>query len=273
VFFNQEHLERHPDDYTITSHGRRAVQEWLHFVCPSRESYRAAFLRDLRACLSRVSPEIVSFDFIRHFVVWEAVRLDGSPREIEDGCYCPVCLAAFAAHCGERIDPSTAVARVRAELAGAWGDWKCLEIATFANQLLDEIRVLVPDARLSIKTVPWRESDLDGAIRRCAGQGVRALTRRVDVVSPMAFTHVLGQTPDWKRGLLHHVATHTGKPVLSYVQTEKLYRPEDITLAQFEAEIVEALAPEWAGALFFEYVQLAANPERAAILRRRLRER
>ena len=273
VFFNQEHLERHPDDYTITSGGRRAVKEWLHFVCPSRVSYRAAFVRDLRALLSRVSPEIVSLDFIRHFVFWEAVRLDGSPQQIEDGCYCPVCLAAFAAHCGERIDPANVAARVRAELGGAWGDWKCREIADFADQLLDEIRALVPNARLSIKTVPWRESDLDGAIRHFAGQDVRAMTRKVDVASPMAFTHVLRQTPDWKRGLLRHVATATGKPVLSYVQTEKLYRPEDITLAQFEAEVVEALAPEWAGALFFEYAQLAANPEKAAILRRHLRER
>ena len=273
VFFNQEHLERHPDDYSITSLGRRAVKEWLHFVCPSRETYRASFLRDLRACLSRVRPEIVSLDFIRHFVFWEAVSLDGSPQEIEDGCYCPVCLAAFAAHCGERIDPTLATARIRAELGGAWAEWKCREIAGFANQLLDEIRSLVPDARLGIKTVPWRESDLDGAIRRAAGQDLRALTRKVDAVSPMAFTHLLKQTPVWKRGLLRHVGAHTGKPVLSYVQTDKLYRPEDITLAQFEAEVIEALAPEWGGALFFEYAQLAANPEKAAILRRHLRER
>src|SRR5512145_3356529 len=132
VFYNQEHLERHPDDYSITSLGRKAEQDWLHFVCPSRESYRAAFIRDLRASFSRVNPEIVSLDFIRHFVFWERVPLDGSPQQIEDGCYCPICLAAFGAHCGERIDPAKAVARVRAELRGAWGDWKCREIASFA---------------------------------------------------------------------------------------------------------------------------------------------
>ena len=95
----------------------------------------------------------------------------------------------------------------------------------------------MPEARLAIKTVPWREQDLDGAIRSCAGQDVAALGRQVDMVAPMAFTHVLRQTPEWKRALLAHVKAVGGKPVVSYVQTEKLYRDEAITPEQFEAEL------------------------------------
>jgi hypothetical protein len=270
VFFNQEYLERRPEECSITSRGRRAVREWLHFVCPSRETYRDSLLRDLRDCLSRVQPKVVSLDFIRHFVFWEGVPLDGPGTDIEDGCYCPVCLGAFARECEESLDATSAPARVRGALWQQWGDWKCREIASFANRLFDEVRALAPGARLSIKTVPWRESDLGGAIRSVAGQDLRSLAAQADLVSPMAFTHELHQTPGWKRGLLGHVAAVTGKPVLSYVQTAKVYRPEEIPPAQFEEELAEALDPGWGGLVVFEYQQLVADPAKAAILRQRL---
>jgi hypothetical protein len=273
VFYDQEYLDRHPEEYSITSRGRKAVREWLHFVCPSRETHRDALLRDLRTCLFRVQPKVVSLDFIRHFVFWEGVRLDGPATDIEDGCYCPVCLDTFAKYCGERLAPESAPARVRGDLRPQWGDWKCSEISAFANRVFAEIRALAPRAKLAIKTIPWRESDLDGAIRSVAGQDVRSLTEQVDLVSPMAFTHVLRQTPEWKRGLLRHVAAVTEKPILSYIQTDKLYRPEEISLAQFEAEVKEALEPAWAGTVVFDYQQLVANPEKAAILRGHLRQR
>jgi hypothetical protein len=119
--------------------------------------------------------------------------------------------------------------------------------------------------------VPWKESDLDGAIRSSAGQDVARLTRHVDMSAPMAFTQVLGQTPAWKRQLLEDVQQISGKPVLSYLQTDKLIRPEEITIAQFEAELKESLSTEWAGMVVFEYGQLVANPAKARILTKYLR--
>jgi uncharacterized lipoprotein YddW (UPF0748 family) len=181
-----------------------------------------------------------------------------------------VCLSGFERFCGEKLDRGQAAQLVRTRLKRQWGDWKCRRIATVAERLFSEVRALRSDARLAVKTVPWRESDLDGAIRSVAGQDVPALARNVDLVTPMAFTHVLRQTPQWKRALLTHVRELTGKPVLSYVQTGKIYRTEDITPAEFEAELVEALGDSWAGAAVFEYQQLVANPAKAAILRKHL---
>jgi len=95
VFYNQAYLEEHPEHYAITSKGNKAIHDWCHFVCPSRGEYLDKYLRDLRRLLSSLEPEIVSLDFIRHFVFWEAVDLKGNPDAIEDGCYCEVCLNAF----------------------------------------------------------------------------------------------------------------------------------------------------------------------------------
>jgi len=87
----------------------------------------------------------------------------------------------------------------------------------------------------------------------------------------MAYTQILGQTPAWKRQILEHSRTITGKPMVSYLQTDKLIRPQEITMAQFEAELKESLASEWAGTAIFEYGQLSANPAKAAMLTKYLK--
>lgn len=267
VFYNPEYLEQHPEHYAITNKGRKAIHDWCHFVCASRGEYLDRFVRDLRATLSKLQPNIVSLDFVRHFVFWEGVDLHGNPHAIEDGCYCPVCVDEFEKFSGERVNRSRPAAHIRSSLKRAWGDWKCEQIAKTADMLFGEIRTLARDAQRSIKTVPWRESDLEGAIRSSAGQDVPRLTRNVDMTAPMAFTQVLGQSPAWKRELLAYVRQVSGKPVLSYVQTDRLIRPEQITAAQFETELKEALSQEWAGIVVFDYQQLAANPVKAGILR------
>jgi len=271
VFYNREYLEQHPEHYAVTSKGNKAIHDWCHFVCPSREEYLDKFVRDLHVLLSRLQPEIVSLDFIRHFVFWEAVDLQGNPDAIEDGCYCETCLDAFEKFSGERVQRNQPATHIRTSMKRVWGDWKCNRIAGTADMLFEEIRARTKHAHYSIKTVPWRQSDLDGAIRSSAGQDVPRLTRNVDMSAPMAFTQVLGQTPAWKRQLLEYVRQISGKPVLSYLQTDKLIRPEEITVAQFEAELKESLGKEWAGMVVFEYRQLVANPAKAGILTKYLR--
>jgi hypothetical protein len=271
VFYNPEYLGQHPEHYAITNKSRKAVHDWCHFVCPSRKEYQDKFVRDMCATLSKLRPDIVSLDFIRHFVFWEAVDLRGNPDAIEDGCYCPVCLGEFERFCGEKVNRNQPAAHIHSNLKRAWGDWKCNQIAETAEMLFDEIRTLAKDALISIKTLPWREADLNGAIRSSAGQDVPRLTSKVDMTAPMAFTQVLGMDLAWKRELLKYVRQVSRKPVLSYVQTDRLIRPEEITATQFESELKESLSPEWAGIVVFEYQQLVANPAKAVILRKYLR--
>jgi uncharacterized lipoprotein YddW (UPF0748 family) len=152
-----------------------------------------------------------------------------------------------------------------------WGDWKSQRIADVAEQLFTEIRSTGSEAKLAVNTVPWRESDLDGAIRSSAGQDITRLARGVDLVVPMAFTHILHRTPEWKRDLLAYTREATGKPVVAYVQTDALSPEEPITLAQFEDELTAALAETYAGVAVFHYEQLATNPAKADTLRMHLR--
>lgn len=267
VFYDEEYLAAHPDRYAITSRGRRAVADWLHFACPSREETIEHVVAVLHRALAHVRPDVVSLDFIRYFVFWERVDLDGPGDAIEDGCYCPACLAAFERHSGQRVSRDDPAADIRRHLLTEWGDWKTRRIAEVAERLFDEIRRAAPGAMLGIKIVPWLESDLGGAIRHCVGQDFARLARNVDIVAPMAFTHILRRTPEWKARLLARVQQVTGKPVLSYVQAGAVYRPEPITAAEFSDELVTAVEGDHAGLAIFHYEQLVADPEKARILR------
>jgi len=37
VFYNPEELKKKPDLYAITNKDEKAIDEWVHFVCPTRE--------------------------------------------------------------------------------------------------------------------------------------------------------------------------------------------------------------------------------------------
>lgn len=271
VFCDPKYLESHPEAYAITNRGRRAAQDWLHFVCPCRDDYLERALEVWRTHVTRLSPAVVSLDFIRHFLFWERVALDGSAASIEDGCYCSVCLSRFEKACGELVDRREPATHIHRHLWQAWSEWKCRRILEVAERICVELRALAPGAALAVQTLPWREAELDGAIRNRAGQDVPALARYADIVAPMAFTQMLGQTASWKVQLLAHVRASTGKPVCFYVQAEALHRAGAITAAHLDAELALAQSANPAAIIVLQYEQLAAQPDKALVLRRHFR--
>ncbi len=46
VFHNPGYLAEHPEAWAITGRGERAKQDWVEFVCPSREDYREQRARE-----------------------------------------------------------------------------------------------------------------------------------------------------------------------------------------------------------------------------------
>ena len=270
VFYNPSFLAKNPEYYCITSKGRKAIHDWCHFVCPNRIDYIEQLLNESEVLAKRLQPTLMSLDFIRHFVFWEAVDLNDSADKIEDGCYCPICLDAFTKYSGFKIPANSPAEYIRKKASKEWGRWKTQRITDTANRFLKILCNASPDSKILIKTVPWRQGDLDGAIINSAGQDIAALGALVDGIVPMAFTHILRQTPAWKETLLQEVKSVTGKPVLSYLQTEKVYREEDISLHQFENELSTGLAGDNAGISIFCYEQLVKAPEKTAILKKYL---
>ncbi len=85
----------------------------------------------------------------------------------------------------------------------------------------------------------------------------------------MAFTHILQQTPEWKKALLSDVKNITRKPVISYLQVEKVYQSKEIPLQQFEDELKAGL--DYAGISIFCYEHLIESAEKIEILKKYFR--
>lgn len=260
VFYNPAYLEAHPEHYAITSKGRRAIHDWCHFVCPTAPGYLEQLSEEYHALVRRLQPARISLDFIRHFVFWELVALDGRREDIEDGCYCPRCLAAFSQATGVKVPNQDAAVFIQKHALAAWGRWKVDGITAAATRLVSTLRQASPASEWLIKLIPWREDQLDGAILNAAGQDIRALASLVDAVVPMAFSHILRRDLAWKEALLKHVSATTGKPTACYVQTNQLFRNEEIPPAQVEAELRAALSHAHAAVPIFWYEQLAQSP-------------
>lgn len=268
VFYAPEHLRAHPDQYALTAEGGPGIHGWLHMGCPSSSAFLAARRALFSALLERVRPSVLSFDFLRFFVYWEAVPLDGDPAAVLDGCYCPRCLESFERFAGERPLRGADGRIVRAQWP-AWASWKTARITAVAADLASLVRTRAPGVPLFAKTVPWAPGQLADGLRRVAGQDVEALARLTDGAIPMAFAHLLGQGPAWKRRLLDDVEQRTGKAVPSYVQAESLAGgsiPLDVLEAELEAVRAQGRAP-----IVFHYEQLVADPARAAVIQRYVR--
>lgn len=267
VFHNPGFLATHPDYYSITNRGRKAIHDWCHFVCPNRPDYIWSEIETAANLAGTLRPTTMSLDFIRFFVFWEQVDIHGNPDSIEDGCYCPACLQAFATASNITPPPTEAAAFIRKHAKPQWGLWKSQHITETAQRYIAALRSASPASAIWIKTVPWKQKDLDGAILSSAGQNIKALGKLVDGIAPMAFTHILRQTPDWKKSLLYEVTSSTGKPVMSYVQVEQVIRNKKIPLPQFTNELESALTGNNAGVVVFHYEQLLRSPEKAAIIK------
>lgn len=265
VFHAPAFLQDHPEHYARTAAGAPAIHGWLHMACPSSEAFLEARLALFAETLRRCEPATVSLDFIRFFVYWEGVALDGDPRAIDDGCFCARCLGAARRFAGERLVRDEA-GRIAPPSWPAWEAWKQATITASAARVAAVAREGAPHAPLFVKTVPWGADELGRALGRVAGQDLLALARLCDGVIPMAFAHLLRRDAAWKEAHLRAVERATGREVPSYVQMDAIGEGS-IPAAEMEAELAAAVR-DGRAPIVYHYEPLASDPARAALLQR-----
>ena len=275
VFFNPEYLADHPDAWAITGRGERAKDDWVEFVCPSREDYRqerAAYVLDL---LKAHQPDGLSLDFIRHFIFWEMVRPGDSIGPLDTACYCPHCLARFQEETGVVLPEEMAGSTRRtaewlwAKQPEAWARWRVDLITSWVAGVVRAARRIAPEVIVGVHLVPWARDEYDGGPVRVVGQDVEALASLVDYVSPMAYAHMLHREPGWVRQVVRGLAARVEVPVYPSIEVKESYRSEELTGAFFETALDAALQPPSAGVVFWSWPPLTEQTPKQEILERR----
>lgn len=272
VFQSPEAIREDPDLAAVTSDGSPAHEEWVEFVCPTREDFLARRVDELRALVTDCDPYAVSLDFIRYFVFWEKVAPDRAPGSLPQTCFCPVCLAGFGKEM--RIDlPAGLVTTadrakwILAAHAAEWTEWKCRVIARAVERLAAEARRVKPGVKINLHIVPWRKDDFVGAARSIAGQDLALLAPFADFLSPMAYHHMVRQIPAWVHDVVEDISRQTGRKVLASTQVAEAYVEDALSPAEFKAALEEALEPPSIGVVLWSWDALSKSPEKKEILR------
>jgi hypothetical protein len=273
VFYDPEALYDQPDLYAITDKGEKAIEDWVEFVCPSREHYRKTKIEYISQLVSDLDPDGISLDFIRYFCFWEKVYPDRHPDSIPNTCFCPVCLKKFQSDMDISIPESLTNVN---EIAGwinenhqsEWIDWKCSLIGSMLSEIVNEAKKINPEIKVNLHVVPWRQDDFNNAIKRIVAQDFSAFAEYADIISPMTYSHMLKREPSWIQSVVKDISPQVNCKVIPSIQVNEAYLVDILSVEEFEQTLIEALKPPSSGVFFWSWEQLEKNPEKKEILKK-----
>jgi len=267
IFQNPEYLHHDSTQYAITNLGKRAIDDWVEFVCPSRMNYRNMVVDSIRWYVKNCHPQGVSMDFIRHFVYWEKVYPDQDPDRIENACYCDSCLINFTNLTGIGIPDTLLTVQQKAGFLKLyhnteWNGFRSDLITSMVKAISEAVKDEDHSVKINIHIVPWREGEFNNAIINIAGQKINEMAIYADYISPMCYSQMLRRDPEWIHSVVADMDREAPGKVLPSIQVYPFYidyqfLPEDL-LKGLESSLN---APS-KGVVFWSWPLLNKDPER-----------
>jgi uncharacterized lipoprotein YddW (UPF0748 family) len=276
IFFNAEELEKRPDLYAFTARGEKASDDWVKFVCPTRQDYRSQRIEYVRNLVRDFNPDGISLDFIRYFVFWEKVYPDRTLESLPQTCFDSSCLDAFQKEARLKIPPELSGIPQKAQWIlknhlQEWTQFKCGVIAGMVKELAAAAKQVKPGVEINVHAVPWRREDFGGAIRIIAGQDLARIAPLVDYLSPMCYHHMVLREPAWVHSVIEDVYAWTKGHVLPSIQVGEAYITAKLSPSEFKDALAEALKPPSKGIVFWNWDALNKSPEKKEIVRAALK--
>ena len=267
VFYDPEALSKNPGLYALTERGTPARDDWVTFVCPSRNDYRKQKTDSLTQLIRVLEPDGISIDFIRHFVFWEKVYPEIHPDSLMNTCFDSSCVAAFKKNKGliipDSLNETEKIADyVESNCLTERTEWKCGLITSMVRELSEAARRTNPEIKINVHLVPWRTDDFNGSIRSIAGQDFTEIAPWVDYLSPMTYAHMVKQDPAWIHSVVQDVYNQTESQVIPSIQVKEAYLKERLTLEEFKESLSRALESPSCGVVFWSWEQLETEPEK-----------
>ncbi|NQU87916.1 MAG: hypothetical protein HQ541_19375 [Mariniphaga sp.] len=272
VFFDSEFLAENSEYYAVTDKGERAIDDWVEFVCPSREDYRKQKIESIKRIVKDLDPDGISIDFIRHFVFWEMVYPERTLSSLDNTCFDSICLNRFQLETNFEL-PVTLNSEqekaiwIRENKLDSWIDWKCGLITGMIEEIVSEVKKIKPDILINTHIVPWRENDFEGAIKNIAGQDIRRIEPIVDYLSPMTYVHMVKQDPEWVNSVVSDFYKQTNGNILPSIQVKEAYLNDTLTISEFEKTLRSALKPPSKGVVFWSWEQFDIDVEKKELVK------
>jgi len=272
VFQNPDAIAREPDISAINRNGEPAAEEWVEFVCPSREDYRHEVVEHARQIVREHQPDGFSIDFIRHFVYWEKVYPDRDPESLPITCFDSLCISHFEAETGVGIPEELSGIPEKADWIlknheETWTGWRCGLITSMVAEIAAAVKEEKPDILINIHLVPWARDDFKGAIKKVAGQDIAALSELSDFLSPMTYAHMVKQEPSWVHHIVEELFMQTGGKILPSIQVGKAYLDTEFDLEELRETLEASLQAPSSGVVVWSWERLIAEPDKANLFK------
>jgi hypothetical protein len=274
IFFNPEVLAENPDWYAIDQHGGMAKEEWVEFVSPSNEVYRKQKIDFIKKVIEDTRPDGISIDFIRYFAYWEKIYDDRSFNSIPNTSFDSLSLAAFQSDLNFQIPDTLQLISQKANWIlenheMSWTNWKCKNITSMVEDIVESAKSIDPNLQINLHTVPWRNDDFNGAIKKIVGQDFAQLGPYTDFISPMCYSHMLKKEPSWVSSIVKDLSRQSnGSAIMPSIQVKEAYLSHPLTNEEFEENIISALESPSVGVVFWSWEHLMDSPAKKEILKK-----
>lgn len=262
IFYDPDIVLNRDDLIPVDSYGNNVYVDWQKMVCPTDKEYRLYKLSIVKEVAKKFQPDILCLDFMRYPTTWELVLPNEKPDQLREFCFCNRCLSLFIQKYSLVFPDSLTETAQKASWilenhGEKWTAWKVENITRFVKSVRSAIEKIDPNIKILVHTVPWSGEQFNQAILRVAGQDVKALTPYVDYFSPMIYHKMIGQDAEFIHDLTAELYETTRKPILPSIQVEASGEFQDFTPNEFEQALVYALMTPSAGAVVFNWENLA----------------
>ncbi len=246
-FAGQKIWEQYPESRPIDSDGSPiASEDWYYGVNPSIERVRVDLLRKFEKLILTDSIDGVWLDFIRWPCHWEV----HNPKLIQ---------MSFDEYTMHRFFNETGLAKplynLKEEILSkhfqVWVQWKSSIITSWVQSACEIRNKVAPCVTLGLFGVPWLKAEYDGAIQSIIGQDYAALSKYVDVFSPMTYHLMCNRPVSWIGDSIREISFTTGKRIVPVIQC--MDNPYTLKVDEYASAMRSVLESKHAdGVMIFE---------------------
>lgn len=273
IFFAADELEKDSTLFAITQFGKPAIKEWVKFACPSNEEFIKSKVDYINHFVKTHKPNAISLDFIRHFAYWEKIYPNVEIDSIPNTCFDDRCIKKFCNDINTNlpdniISPQQIYAWIQSNHFNQWVEWKSDLITSTVEKIVITVKKNNPDIIISLHAVPWRQNDFHGAIKNITGQNFKELSKFVDYISPMTYSHMVKRKPQWINSVVTDIDENSDSvKILPSIQVGMAYLSDEFTVTEFESCVKEALKKPSSGVIFWNWDALYTDKAKLNIVR------
>lgn len=271
LYDNDTLLDEYPEASAIKADGSRATENWVSFICPNQKEIINSKVTKYIQLAQKAHCAFISLDFIRYFSFWEQIV----PNNTDQTCFCPSCIHEFTTLYNCHLTTlHTSTEEIAKEILSKYSQqftaYKCAKISNLVAQIAEQIKEHLPHIKLSLHIVPWFQQEHNKALTTLVGQDIKALSKHVDILSPMCYAHMLHKSPNWISLYLQELQTLTSKPIVPSIQVSTCYRDDKLSESSFIDYINAISHSNVNGLIYWSWENLEKAPEKKELIKRAL---